>query len=241
MQAGFAANRERRSNDALQYYTEAVKLAEQLNAPDRRLVVSLGELGRVTMGLKRFDEANAIYQRQLKVVEQTARPQSPEMIEPLENLGMNAMYQQSYASSRAYLTRSLDLATKNYGEKNSAVATGMHKIALRYFVQQDYANAEVWLLKAVKIDDEISGYDGFQGLADVNTLCVVYERGGKPDKAASCYAQLVAITGKQYGPDSPFLAQPLTAQANALRKIGRNNDAAAVEQRINALQPSARN
>ncbi len=127
-----------------------------------------------------------------------------EMIEPLENLGMNAMCQQKYDVSRSYLQPSLELARKNYGEKKTAFAAGLHKIGLTYFAQQDYTNAEVWLVRAVKIDDEISGYDGFEGVVDVTTLCVVYERAGKPDKSSQCYAQLVTIAEKRFGQDILF-------------------------------------
>jgi hypothetical protein len=93
---------------------------------------------------------------------------------------MNAMHKKEYDSSRSYLTRAVELAKKNYGESNDAVATGFDKIATTYFAQEDYANAEVWLLRAVRIDDEIHGYDGFDGINHVNTLCVVYGRTGKP-------------------------------------------------------------
>jgi tetratricopeptide (TPR) repeat protein len=241
MQAGFAAIRDGRSNDALQHYKEAVDIAEKMKIRDRRLSVALGELGRITLGFKRFDEANTIFQRQLQVVEETAGPGSPEMIEPLENMGMSAMYKQDYEASRAYLTRSLELAKKNYGESNTPVAAGLHKMALTYFAQQDYANAEMWLLRAVKIDDEIDGYDGFQGAADVNTLCAVYDRAGKPDKAVDCYAKLAAITQRRFGAENPVVAQPLTSEASALRSLGRNEEAAKIEQRIKALQASASN
>lgn len=64
------------------------------------------------MGLRRFDEADAIFQRQLKVVQETSGLQPTEMIEPLENLGMNAMYQQKYDVSRTYLQPSLEIAKK---------------------------------------------------------------------------------------------------------------------------------
>ncbi len=241
MQAGYRAIREGRANDALQSYKQAVQIAEQLNAQDRRLSVALGELGRITMGLKRFDEADTIFQRQLKVVQETPRLQPTEMIEPLENLGMNAMYQQKYDLSRTYLQRSLELAKKNYGEKNTAFAAGLHKIGLTYFAQQDYTDAEVWLLRAVKIDDEINGYDGYEGVADVTTLCAVYDRAGKPDKSAQCYAQLVTIGEKRFGQDNPILVQPLTSEASALRAVGRNDDAAKIEQRIKTLQARASN
>jgi len=36
---------------------------------------------------------------------------------------------------------------------------------------------------------------------------------------------------KQFGPDSPYLVRELTAEAQALRKLGRADEAARLEQR----------
>jgi len=49
---------------------------------------------------------------------------------------------------------------------------------------------------------------------------------------------MVSLVEKQYGPDTPYLVRDLTAEAQALRKLGRNDEAAKLEQRTQAL-PSA--
>jgi tetratricopeptide (TPR) repeat protein len=86
MQAGYAAIHEGKLNDALQSYKQAVAIAENLKMKDWRLAVALGEFGKITGELGRFDEANAIFQRQLKVCEEMAGAGSPQMIGPLQNL-----------------------------------------------------------------------------------------------------------------------------------------------------------
>lgn len=239
MQAGYAAIHGGKLNDALQDYREAVTIAESLKMKDWRLAVALGELGKITGELARFDEASVIFQRQLKVVEEMSGAGSPQMIGPLQNLGMNAMYKKDYDAARNYLTRALELAKKNFGESNNAVAEAFDRIAITYFAQEDYANAEVWLLRAVKIDDEVHGYDGFDGINHVNTLCVVYDRTKKPDRAAPCYARVVAMLKKMYGQDDPVMVQSLTSEANALRSLQRNEEANKIEQRAKTLQASA--
>ena len=55
-------------------------------------------------------------------------------------------------------------------------------------------------------------------------------------RAKSCYARLVAVEEKQLGANSPNLARDLTAEAEALRKLGRPEDAARLEQRMQSLQ-----
>jgi hypothetical protein len=44
---------------------------------------------------------------------------------------------------------------------------------------------------------------------------------------------------KQEGENSPTLRDPLTAEAKALRKLGRNDEAGDVEQRLEKIQKMA--
>jgi len=39
------------------------------------------------------------------------------------------------------------------------------------------------------------------------------------------------VAEKQFGPDSPYLVRALTAEAQAVRKLGRADEAAKLEQR----------
>jgi tetratricopeptide (TPR) repeat protein len=110
-----------------------------------------------------------------------------------------------------------------------------------YAFQHDFAKSESILLRAVKIDETIYGHDGSDALLNLTALCSVYDQLGKPDKAAPCQAHLLAILEKQYGQDNPILVTTLTSEAQALRKLGRKEEAIKIEQRSKALQASAVN
>jgi tetratricopeptide (TPR) repeat protein len=241
LKAAFDARLSGKFNDALQNYKEAVDLGEKMQPHDARLGVALGELGKINSGLKRFDEADSLFHRQLKVVEALSGPQSPEMAESLQNLGMNEVRRKDYASARNYFTRALDLSEKAYGETSAPVATALRMTSFLYFAQQDYAGAEPFLVRAVKIDETLYGHDGSQAVVNLTSLCAVYDRTNRPDKAASCHAHMLAILEKQYGPDNPILVGTLTSEANALRAVGHIDDAAKIEQRIKTIQATAMN
>jgi len=49
------------------------------------------------------------------------------------------------------------------------------------------------------------------------------------------------LAEKQFGPDSPYLVRDLTAEANALRKLGRAVEAAKIERRTQSLQSAQTN
>jgi len=46
---------------------------------------------------------------------------------------------------------------------------------------------------------------------------------------------------KQFGPDSPYLVRELTAEAQALRKLGRADEGARLEQRTQSIQAAQSN
>jgi hypothetical protein len=52
---------------------------------------------------------------------------------------------------------------------------------------------------------------------------------------------MVALIEKQYGADTPYLVRDLTAEAQALRKLGRADEAAKLEQRTQSLQSAQTN
>src|SRR2546429_8999170 len=61
MQAGSSALMQRQWQDAITNYKQAVELGEKLQPHDGRLAIALGELGRITVGLQNFTEADTLF------------------------------------------------------------------------------------------------------------------------------------------------------------------------------------
>src|SRR5882762_5402272 len=139
------------------------------------------------------------------------------------------------------LPGALDLSERAYGETSAPVATALRITSFLYFSQQDYVGAEPFLLRAVKIDETLYGRDGSQAIVNLTSLCAIYDRTGRPGKAAPCHAHMLAILEKQYGPDNPILVGTLTSEANALRATGHIEEATKLDQRIKTIQATAMN
>jgi tetratricopeptide (TPR) repeat protein len=241
MQAGSNSLMQRNWEDAIRNYKQAVEVGEKMHPHDGRLAIALGELGRITMGLQQFTESDAYFQRQMKVTAEVYGAQSPMLSEPLQNLGMQAVAQHDIASAEKFLSRALELNLNAYGENSAGVSNSLRMVAGLYFSQSDFARAEPILRRAVKIDETLYGHDGQMAVINLNMLCAIYDRASQPDKVAPCQAHMLEIMEKQYGPDNPILISTLTSEAQALRKIGRNDEAAKIEQRIKSLQATAVN
>jgi hypothetical protein len=105
-------------------------------------------------------------------------------------------------------------------------------------MQKAYDKAEPYLLRAVKIDESLFGRDAVDLLLPLSTLCGLYDGWGKPDKSEPCHRQTLAILEKQYGANSPVLVSTLTSEAKALQSLGRAEQAAEVEKRLDSIRAS---
>ncbi len=64
-------------------------------------------------------------------------------------------------------------------------------------MQGDYEKGESVLLHAVKIYETIYGADDYRMVIPLTTLCDVYDRWGKSDKAQSCHARVGTLAPPQ--------------------------------------------
>jgi tetratricopeptide (TPR) repeat protein len=222
-----------------------MRIAETLQPLDGRLTTILGHLGQLAAFRQDFTAAEAIFERQLKVTEQIYGAQNAALADPLKWLAMNAMAQKDFPSAKRFLDRALDVNRKVYGENSAGYTDILRILGGAYLYQEAYDKAEPYLVQATEIERKLYDYDPrYGGLALINltTLCTLYDRWGKPDKLEPCDRQLIAAIDKQQlGPDTSFLEQTLTREAKTLRTLGRPEDAAKIEQRLKALQPSAAN
>lgn len=242
MQSGSQAFADRRYDDAERSYKEAVQIGEKLDKPDARLVTALGHLGQLTMHRKDFADAQAAFERQLKVAEEVYGPQSPAITDPLKWMAFNATAQQDFATAQKYFERALDVNRKEYGENSASYTEVLRAMAGVYVYQKAYDKAELYLVQAVDIDDRLYGGEELQheafALMSLTSLCALYERWEKPDKLEACDRRLIVAIAKQYGPQSAFLEQTLTREAKTLRTLGRPAEAVEIEKRLKSLQPS---
>jgi tetratricopeptide (TPR) repeat protein len=108
-----------------------------------------------------------------------------------------------------------------------------------YMAQGDWAKAEPFLLRAVKASQGAAGADDNKTLVPLYGLCDLYDRWEKPEQSQPCWQRAIGIMEKQVGENSLDLRQPLTAEAKALRKLGKSDEAEDIEQRLEKIEKIA--
>lgn len=121
------------------------------------------------------------------------------------------------------------------------MSLSLAQLARVYTAQKQYDQAEPYLVRAVKNYESLPIPDDINMLIPLSSLCYLYELWGKPEKAEPRLGEAAAAVERVYGPNSQFLVPVLTKQAETLHKLGRNDEATAVEQRIKSIQVTAMN
>ena len=91
-------------------------------------------------------------------------------------------------------------------------------LARVFMAQNQYDQAEPYLVRAVKIYETSPLQDDAYSLIPLSSLCNLYEVWGKPDKAEA-RQEAASIVERIYGPNSQFLIPVLTRQAASLRAL----------------------
>jgi tetratricopeptide (TPR) repeat protein len=235
MQASQHALMEKRFDDAETSTKQAIEIAEKIQPQDARLQEAVGRLGSVYAWRMDFKNAEETYKHQLTLCQKLYGPKSPMIVTPLQSLAMVAAAQKDFARSEALFSQAISLNESTYGQDSTAVADTLSGLANVYLKQQNFAKSESTLLRVIHIYEIAHNSDDLPMGIPLGTLCYVYDQWGKPDKSAPCHARLVALEEKQFGPDSPYLVRDLSAEAEALRKLGRTTEADQIEKRLQSL------
>ena len=141
--------------------------------------------------------------------------------------------------SENYFRRALEINVKNFGENSIPASQALRKVADGYEAQGMYDKAEPYLLRALKASEISAGPDSDMTGIAVWGMCNFYDRWAKPEKSQPCWHRATGILEKLEGINSPVLKDSLMSEANALRKLGRNDEAQKLEERIANIQKAA--
>lgn len=236
--AGDQAFQQRNMEEAEKSYKQAVELAGSLPPGGGDLIESLGRLGNAYGMERKFPDAEAAFHQQLAVIDKAFGPGSERSIEPLRFLSQIEAWQKNYKEAESYVLRALAISLEINGDNSPRAVDTLRVVAGLYESQGDYPKAEPYLLRAVK---GAEASDPYLVLVPIWGLCDLYDRWEKPDKSQPCWHRATEILENQYGYDSPRLADSLNKESQALEKLGRKNEALALQERLAKIQQTAQN
>jgi tetratricopeptide (TPR) repeat protein len=235
MLAGATAMNQKQPDEARRQLGIAVKLGEQIQPHDERLIHALDAYGRLNIGIDAA-VAQSSFEREMKVINELFGDNDPDLEgQALRSLAGNAAAQKEFDAAVNFYTRALAVDEKTYGEHSAQVGNELRLISRLYEVQNQFDKAEPYLLRDVR-NAETTGDDQHLQIALWN-LAFFYDRWGKkPQETIDCQTRVIALLERTYGPNSFGLAQPLESEEKALRALGRNGEADQIAARLKTIQ-----
>lgn len=204
--------------------------AEAESDADRPLLVSAA---RQSLSEGEYQEAEEIMRR---VVEKysSAEPQARSI--DMQNLALILYSESKFQAATDLYLQALPLTESCWGQDSLEVADNLYGIARSMRRGKKYVEAEPHMFRILDIKTKKLG-STHKGVGNaLLDIAVNYERQGKYEQAESYCSKALAIKEKQFAKDSSNNVHYLEQYAGILRKLNRNDQAQAVENRAQSLK-----
>ncbi|WP_290599505.1 tetratricopeptide repeat protein [Anabaena sp. AL93] len=137
--------------------------------------------------------------------------------------GKSADRERELALAQKYLNQAIVLQTQF--QQQDALANTLNKLALLYYSQGRYNDAEPLYLQSLDILKRQLGDDHPHVATSLNNLAALYKAQGRYNDAEPLYLQSLDIRKRQLGDDHPDVGTSLNNLAGLYESQGRYNDA----------------
>jgi tetratricopeptide (TPR) repeat protein len=204
---------------------EAVSIATaSLDEDDPDVVGALNGLAVLYKYTGRFDEADELYGRALRLAERNG-PDDPVVPTLLHNIGGLNHARGEFARGEAAARRGVSLRERTLGPDHPAVAADVAALAALVEAQGRCDEAEGMYRRALAVFERVHGPDHYEIAVNLNNLAAVREAKGDRREAEGLYRRALSIKESLFGPDHPDVAMTLNNLALLLAETGRRAEA----------------
>jgi tetratricopeptide (TPR) repeat protein len=139
---------------------------ENSDIPDQEMIELFGELGLVASLMKRNEEAEEYFKKELAAVEQAHSPESPRTIGPLMHLAGLFMGKGAWEDAVPYYERILSAKATDLGNEHEDLVSTLMTLAELSRLTKKYIESKQYYERALKITERTFGVDHLK-VADV--------------------------------------------------------------------------
>lgn len=213
---------------------QALTEAEAFGEADPRLTRSITSLGKTYLDLSWYEKAEPLFKRALTLRLKVQGPNSPEVAEVDNCMGMLKQQQALYGAAEEFFKKALAILDQAANASSKTLAEVLSNIGKNFYLQENGEAAieplkramAIMLLNAQQGVEKGKSVQLTPEVAEVETnLACAYLQIGKPLEAATLLQKALAIDIKALGEDHPFVAKIIDNLAMASQKQGQNEQA----------------
>jgi len=203
---------------------------QQLGPQHPNTARSLNNLAGLYRVQGKYAQAEPLYQQALSIREQQLGPQHPSTATSLNNLANLYRDQGKYEQAEPLYQRALSIREQQLGPLHPRTATSLNNLAELYSDQGKYEQAEPLYQQALAIREQMLGPLHPDTAISVWCLAALSEQQQQYEKAASLYQRALSIDEHALGPQHPTTQRIRANYAHLLHAMGRDAEAAALDQ-----------
>jgi tetratricopeptide (TPR) repeat protein len=171
-------------------------------------------------GQGRYDTAEPLFLRALRIREKTLGPQHLDVATNLNALGRLCKDKGEYVRAEPLFERALRIREKVLGPDHPDVATCLNNLAVLYDAKGEYARAEPLFERALRIREKVLGPDHPDVATSLHDLSGLYYAKGDFLRTEPLLMRALRIREKALGPDHPDVATCLNDLATLYKAKG---------------------
>ncbi|KAH9548289.1 hypothetical protein CY35_11G080700 [Sphagnum magellanicum] len=193
------------------------------------------DLAELLNMLEKNDEAEELWEENLRVKERTLGPNDPKLVVHLQNLATAYAAVQKYEKCEPLLRRSLKLVSTHLGPNAPQISIPLACLATALHHLGKQSEAEPLARQAQHIREAAFGPDSLIVGEACNCLASILHSMGRNEEALTLMFRVLAIQEKELGPDSPEIGLTLEFLIMLLQDLGRTSDIQPLVERIQKL------
>jgi tetratricopeptide (TPR) repeat protein len=194
----------------------------------------LGRLGKLFKDQRRPDEAVALYERRLAILEQELDAENPKIARAMVTLGQLERDRKNREAAEHYILMSVNLR-ELIGQRIEA-ARNLETVGNLNLTRQMPARAEANFSRAIELWEDFAGDRAPEIMRNRARMAQAYLKLGRLGDAEAMLTQALETEQNKLYPDSGLLIQLLQPLKTVMERTDRADEALAVEARLQELR-----
>lgn len=173
----------------------------------------------------RYQEAEPLHQRALRIQEQQSGPEHPDVATSLNGLAELYRKQSKYVEAGPLYQRALTIREKRLGTEHPLVAEPLNGLGTTYLEQGRYAEAEPLYQRALHIYEQQVGTDHPRVAGVLSGLANLYRTQGQYGQAEPLFQRTLRIQEQQLGLEHLHTAETMCDFAQYWEERGHSKEA----------------